>query len=165
MKIGIIVHSVTNNTLRFAENIKTALSKNDFSIELIHIKTDIPIEGGTAGHMPEYKILNLPDCSQYDIVLFGGPVWAFSANPVIMRCIEESNIENKHIIPFVTMMFAFPFLGGGNAMRMMKRMILQKQGISLKGSILCRMGRAFDKTARIKAEEINKQIININKNK
>lgn len=164
MKIGIIVYSSTNYTLRYAEYIKAVLERNDFSIELTHIKTDIPIEGGIAGSMPEYKILNLPDCSKYDIVLFGGPVWAFSANPVIMRCIEKSSIENKCVIPFVTMAFPFPFLGGGNAMRMMRRSILKKQGRALKGSVLCRMGRTFDRTAQIKAEEINKQIISINKN-
>lgn len=164
MKIGIIVHSVTNYTLRFAESIKAALERNGSSIELTHIKTDIPIEGGIAGNMPEYTILNLPDCSKYDIILFGGPVWAFSANPVILRCIEESNIENKYIIPFVTMAFPFPFLGGGNAIRMMRRSILKKRGMALKGSVLCRMGRVFDRTAKAKAEEINNRVVNINNN-
>lgn len=152
MQIGIVVYSVTDNTFKFAEAISAGLESAGHDIELTRIETDRPIEGGTKRDMPDYEILNLPDCSDYDIVFMGGPVWAFSACPVIIRTIEEMpGLEGKRVMPFVTMAFPFPFLGGGNAVRQIKSAAEKRGAKPTGGYVVCRMAHDFDKT-------VNKQV-------
>lgn len=152
MQIGIVVYSVTDNTFKFAEAIAAGLEKDGQGIELIRIETDRPVEKGTKWDMPQYEILNVPDCSDYDVIFAGGPVWALSACPVIIRTIEEMpGLDGKTVMPFVTMAFPFPFFGGGNAVRQIKS-AARKSGAKPKGGyVLCRMAHDFDKS-------VNKQV-------
>jgi CheY-like chemotaxis protein len=80
--------------------------------KLIKIKTNIEVTGPGR----KFNVLNAVDCSRFDFVLFGGPVWAFSACPVVLESIRISKgLSGKKLIPFATMGFPFIFLGGKQA--------------------------------------------------
>ncbi len=152
MHAGIIVYSVTGFTKTFAEIIKSVIEKSGHTADIINLETDIRITGGTAASCPEFKFINLPDCTDYDIILIGGPVWAFSANPVIIKCIEQINdVSGKSMMPFVTMAFPFAFMGGLNALRMMRNIAEKRDMHVMEGVVLCRMGRNFNNEAQKKA--------------
>ncbi len=112
MHIGVIYYSVTGMTEEFASRIANGLIKEKHHVELIKIKTNIEVTGPGR----KFNVLNAVDCSGFDFVLFGGPVWAFSACPVVLESIRISKgLSGKKFIPFATMGFPFIFLGGKHA--------------------------------------------------
>jgi len=119
MKVMIMVHSVTGNTLRFAEKIKELLGSKGHEVSLVQLKTYPPLEG--KGKDPkEFRLTNLPDCSGYDAVLVGGPVWGFSPTPVAMKAIKEvRGISGKRFMAFTTQAFPFAALGGKRTLRVL----------------------------------------------
>jgi hypothetical protein len=130
MKIGIIVHSSTGTTRRFADLIAAELQKQNHTVEVTQLQTDVPITSGTARQARKYKLVNAPDGSQYDFILAGGPVWAFSASPVILDGIAAlSAAAGKRLLPFVTMAFPLKGMGGRQAISLMTK---TAQGIGAK---------------------------------
>ncbi len=157
MKIGIIVHSMTGTTLKFGQLIANGLIKNGHTVDLIELKTDIPVDGGSVRGPKKFKITNIPDCKGYGAILIGGPVWAFSASPVIISCIEELNdISDKKILPFVTMGFPFYSMGGNQAIKLMSKKIISKGAQVLPGKIIPKLFHDYNKLMKIAVEEIQK---------
>ncbi len=140
MHIGIIYYSVTGTTEEFASRIANALIKDKHHVELINIKTDVKVTGPGQS----FKILNEPDCSRFDLVLFGCPVWAFSACPVLIAAIKKSNgLSGKKVIPFVTMGFPFRFLGGTQALRQIEKDAKNKGADVMPGIVIPKLFHDF----------------------
>lgn len=149
MRIGVIYYSVTGTTEEFARRIYNGLIKEKHQVELIKIKTDKPI----TVPRQDFKITNELDFAGFDLVLFGGPVWAFSACPVIMEAIKKSkNLSDKKVVPFVTMGFPLKFLGGTQAIRKITRAVAEMGGDVLPGIIIPKLFHDFkalmDKSVR-----------------
>ncbi len=116
MKISVIVHSKTGTTRRFAEKIAEKLRSQGHETKLVQLEPDKPVNPDSK----EFAITNAPDCSGFDVVLAGGPVWAFAASPVIHRFLTNSpDINGKRVIPFVTAGLPFRFLGANRALKQM----------------------------------------------
>ncbi|GAB4112564.1 MAG: hypothetical protein Kow00103_02240 [Candidatus Caldatribacteriota bacterium] len=108
MKTMIIVHSQSRTTLEFAQHIATQL-KEKHPTELIHLQTDPEIKSGSVRRIFHFKITNLPEIKDYDLILLGGPVWGFSASPIVIAALEKmENLSGKKVLPFVTMGFFSP---------------------------------------------------------
>ena len=109
MHLGIIVYSQSGTTLRFGERIAARLREAGHAVDLVKLETDVPVKMGPA---PNFKIVNLPDGAKFDALLVGGPVWGFSASPVIVAGIKAlKGIAGKKVLPFVTMGFPLPGMG------------------------------------------------------
>ncbi|MDY6894451.1 MAG: hypothetical protein SVO01_03390 [Thermotogota bacterium] len=66
------------------------------------------------------RTANLPDIKDYELILLGGPVWGFSASPIAIAALDKlGNLSEKKLLPFVTMGFPFPAMGGNRAISMM----------------------------------------------
>ncbi|PKM90963.1 MAG: hypothetical protein CVU87_00135 [Firmicutes bacterium HGW-Firmicutes-12] len=142
MNIGITVHSQTGTTLKFAKIIEKELLKRGHTAEIIELKTDVPVNSGSVRNSKKFSILNIPDCADYDAVLFGGPVWAFSASPVLIACMKElKGLTHKKVIPFVTMGFTFSGLGGSQAIKLMSSMATNSGARVLPGKIVGKLFR------------------------
>ncbi|MEO0123986.1 MAG: hypothetical protein ABIL69_08310 [candidate division WOR-3 bacterium] len=140
MHIGIIYYSVTGTTEEFASRIANGLIKEKHHVELISIKTDVKVTGPGQS----FKILNEPDCSNFDFILFGCPVWAFSACPVLIEVIKKSEgLSGKKVIPFVTMGFPFRFLGGIQAIRQIEKTARGRGAEVLSGIVIPRLFHDF----------------------
>jgi flavodoxin len=134
MNIIIIVHSSTGTTRKFADRIADRLKEGGHNIKLTQIETDVPIKSGTVRSCAKFVITNLPDIKEYDAILLGGPVWGFSASPVIIACINAlDDLKGKKVLPFVTMGFPFKFMGGNQAIGMMSRNAADKKATVLPG--------------------------------
>ncbi|MCX7995707.1 MAG: hypothetical protein N3A65_08075, partial [candidate division WOR-3 bacterium] len=133
MHVGIIYYSVTGTTEDFAGRIANGLIKERYNVELIKIKTDVNVTAPGQS----FRILNLLDCSRFDFVLFGGPVWAFGACPVVLEAIKKSQgLAGKKFIPFVTMGLPFKFLGGTRALHEMGKVAKGSEASVLPGFII-----------------------------
>ena len=78
MKIGIIVHSITGNTLSVAEHIQQQLAEKGHTavIERIRPSGKEPVQSEAA-----VQLTSMPDLSGYEALVFGSPVQAFSLGP------------------------------------------------------------------------------------
>ncbi|MEO0107438.1 MAG: hypothetical protein ABIL46_08935, partial [candidate division WOR-3 bacterium] len=127
-------------TEEFASRLTNGLIKERYNVELIKIKTDVKV----TGPHQSFKVLNPPDCSKFEYVLFGGPVWAFSACPVILEAIKNSSgLTNKKVIPFVTMGLPFKFLGGIQAINKINKTAQESGAIALSGFIITKLFHNF----------------------
>ncbi|MDD4806417.1 MAG: flavodoxin family protein, partial [Candidatus Cloacimonetes bacterium] len=84
MDTAIIYHSETGNTERFANSLAEALKQKGHSVTGIKLQTSAPVKQASVRDKQEISFTNLPDLSAYDLLIFGGPVWAFGPSPVII---------------------------------------------------------------------------------
>uniref|UniRef100_A0A7C6EGV7 Flavodoxin-like domain-containing protein n=1 Tax=candidate division WOR-3 bacterium TaxID=2052148 RepID=A0A7C6EGV7_UNCW3 len=140
MHIGIIYYSVTGTTEEFASRIVNGLIKERHHVELVNIKTDVKVTGPGQG----FKIMNATDCSNFDFIMFGCPVWAFSACPVIIEAIKKSSgLSGKKVMPFVTMGFPFRCLGGSRAVKQIEKTAREMGADVLPGIVIPKLFHDF----------------------
>lgn len=133
MKIGIIVHSITNNTYSAAQKISENLSAagNEVNIERVNMV------GGNKPQGKNIEIENPPDVNQYDALIFGSPVHAFSLAPAMKVYMEQiPSVQDKKIALFVTKGLRFDWTGGTRAIGQMKKICQSKGGIIMGTGII-----------------------------
>jgi menaquinone-dependent protoporphyrinogen IX oxidase len=126
MRIGIIIHSHTGNTLSVGERLKEALIAKGYSVQLERVTA--------VNEDPQSKervrLKSIPDISTYDAIIIGAPVRAFSLSPVMKAYLAEiPQIKDKKVSCFVTEHFPKPWMGGNRAIKQILRFITQKGGI------------------------------------
>lgn len=130
MKIGIVVHSFSGNTLSVAEKLAQSLSKKGHETSILRLQ----VAGGEDRNQQDINKINLqpiPDLKEFDSLIVAGPVRGFQASPVIKKFFDEAKgIEGKSMAVFVTHAFPYNFLGGKSAIGQMDKMCREK-GIKL----------------------------------
>ncbi|MGE5606712.1 MAG: flavodoxin family protein [Bacteroidota bacterium] len=160
MKIGIIFHSKTGTTLGFGHLIGGTLREGGHQVELVDLQTDAPVNFGSVRSAPPFKVTNLPDGSKYEALLVGGPVWAFSASPVIYAAVKElKNIKGKKVLPFVTMGFPLPGMGGKQAIALLDKELTAAGAIVLPGVIIPKMFHDYQKLMAETAQKIKEYFV------
>ncbi len=146
MNVIIIVHSKTGTTKKFAERIASKLQQDGHNTNLIQIETDVPINTGSVRKCAKFSITNLPDITNYDTILLGGPVWGFSASPVIIECINAlGDFQGKKVLPFVTQGFPFKFMGGKQGIALMSQYAADKKATVIPGFIVSKLFHDIEK--------------------
>lgn len=117
MKVGIIVHSHTGNTLAVAKRLKQELLSAGHSVNLEQVTA--------INEDPSARIIQLktiPDTSPYDVLIFGAPVRGFSLSPVMKAFLSQlSSLQGKKVSCFVTEAFPFAWMGGNSAILQFKK--------------------------------------------
>lgn len=112
MKIGIIVHSHTGNTLGVAQRLREALAASGHSVALERVRA-VDENPNAAMHA---KLKDIPDTGTYDILIFGAPVRGFSLSPVMKLYLEQlPDLNGKRVGCFLTQAFPHPAMGGNQA--------------------------------------------------
>jgi flavodoxin len=125
MKIGIIVHSQTGNTLSVAQKLQEKLTASGHSVKLERIT---PV-GGEQKDMKNIRLENLPDLGVYDALVLAAPVHAFSVSPVMAEYLKQlPSIQGKKIACFVTKGLPFKWTGGNRAISQIKTACESKGG-------------------------------------
>lgn len=124
MNIGIIIYSQSGNTNDVAEQLKEGLAASDHSVKIERLK---PVEQGKK-KSETVQLEVLPDPEQYDALVFGAPVQAFSLAPVMKNYLQQiSSLEGKKVFCFVTKALAFNWTGGNRAVREMAKICQSKK--------------------------------------
>jgi len=130
MNIGLVIYSLTGNTLSVAEKIKNKLTENGHSVSL----EPIQISGETPAQPGKFELTVIPDVSGYDALILGSPVQAFSLNPVMKAYLPKlPKLEGKKVALFVTKQLPALWLGGTGSIKRMKAEC-EKQGAKVIGS-------------------------------
>lgn len=123
MKVGIIVHSHTGNTLSVAEKIREELIKSGHTVNLEQVKA--VDENPNSSKPVELEVI--PDTTGYDALIFGAPVRAFSLSPVMKKYLSQVNsLEGKKVCCFVTQGFPKPWMGGNHSVKQMVKLCSAK---------------------------------------
>lgn len=126
MKIGIIVHSQTNNTYSVALKLQEKLTEagNEVDVKKVNM-----VGGDRPENKEKIQLENAPDVSEYDALIFGAPVHAFALAPAMQIYLEQlPSMENKKAALFVTKKLRFEWTGGSRAIGQMKNYIYSKGG-------------------------------------
>jgi len=120
MKIGIIVHSFTGNTLLVAQKLQEALraAGHTAEVERVVVKDENPNQ---SGHV---TLENAPDPSGYDFVFFGAPVRGFSLTPGMTGYLTGLGaLTGKPAACFVTKQLPYMWTGGTRALKQMTALV------------------------------------------
>ena len=125
MKIGIIVHSQTNNTYSVAQKLHEKLKEADNEVDLERVS----MVGGDKPQGKDIQIENPPEVTGYDSLIFGAPVHAFSLAPAMKVYLKQiPSLQDKKIALFVTKGIRFEWTGGTRAIGQMKKICQSKGG-------------------------------------
>jgi len=125
MKIGLLVHSVTGNTLSVMKKLKTVLEEKGHEADLKEIKTAVKVEMG----QKEAEFIENPSPAGYDAVVFGSHTEAFQLETAMQLYFKQvEGIEGLKIACISTHQFPFEWLGGNSTVRKMKNMCEAKGG-------------------------------------
>lgn len=117
MKVGIIVHSKTGNTLRVAEKIMNKIIADGYSASIEQITA---VNDGETS-INKIQLTNIPIISRYDVVILGAPVRGFSLSPIMQSFLSKcESLHGKHVGCYVTQQFPYPWMGGNRAIEQMK---------------------------------------------
>jgi len=130
MKIGIIVYSQSGNTLSVAEKLKERLATAGHSAEI----EQVTVVGGRKSGDRTFQLETRPDVAQYDALVFGSAVEAFSLSPVMKSYLAGvDSLQGKQVACLVTQFFPYPWMGGNRAIRQMRR-LCESKGATVRGS-------------------------------
>lgn len=158
MKILIVYYSKTGNTEKVAKQIGDALISLSDDVEYekinpLNLKEDSFLKNGLYALIrKEVPIMNNKfNLNDYDSIIFGTPVWAFSTTPPINSYLEDiQGVENKKIIAFVTM----DGIGGNSTINIIKSKINQKRGRFLGAIALSKQELANEEILKNKINQI-----------
>lgn len=129
MKIGIIVHSQTGNTHSVALKLQEKLTAAGHSVEVEQLKTVGEVKPGAK----DISFEALPDIKQYDALVFGAPVQAFSLSAVMKSYLDQvASLQGKKTALLVTQHFPYRWMGGSRAVGQM-RMACEAKGAAVCG--------------------------------
>lgn len=126
MKIGIIVYSQTENTYSVAQKLQEKLKG---AVNEVEIERATPV-GDVHPGSKNIEFENNPDINEYDALIFGAPVHAFSLAPAMRAYLGQiSQIQDKKVALFVTKGLRFNWTGGTRAIGQMKKICQSKGGM------------------------------------
>lgn len=155
MKIGIVVHSKTGNTLLVAQKIKQEFLNAGHTVNLEQVMA-VDEEAAAQGKV---QLKNIPDISGYDVVVFGAPVHAFSLSRVMKEYLSKTaSLSGKKIGCFVTQQLAYAWMGGNHAIGQMKK-ACESKGTSVSVTGIVNWSRKQRETQM--SEVVKKLTVNI----
>lgn len=133
MKIGIILHSHTGNTLSVGTRLKEAFLASGHFVNLEQV-TAVNEDPSAAANV---QLKTIPDTSEYDILVFAAPVRGFSLSPVMNLYLSQiSSLNGKKVELFVTQHFPHAWMGGNRAIKQIKQVCESKGAVILKTGVI-----------------------------
>jgi len=152
MNIGIIVYSETGNTYSVAEEIEKRLSAGGHRTKIERIMA----KKGENSKAKELDGDHLPDLEDYEAILFGAQVQAFSLSEVMKRYLNNiPSLEGKKVACFITKGLPFDWTGGTRAVGQMERICKSKGARVLGTGIVKWMSTGREKQIAGLAEEMS----------
>ena len=151
MNIGIVVYSWSGNTLSVAEKLKERLAANGHTVDLVQVK----VVGERKQGARDFELDTLPDIGAYEGLVFGAAVEAFSLSPVLGEYLKKvDSLAGKKVGCLVSQQFPYPWMGGSNAVRQMRKLCKAK-GAAVVGSAVVNWAKSRrEKTTKIAIERL-----------
>ena len=133
MKIGLLIHSFSGNTLSVGTRLKVHLEVQGHRV---HMDQIIDANEDPKSNRP-VLLTHIPDLNDYDVIIFGAPVRSFSLSPVMTAYLKQiSDIENIKFFAYVTEGLPKPWMGGNRAIKKMKTFLGMKNASILDTAVI-----------------------------
>lgn len=133
MNIAINVHSQSGHSIKVARALSSKFTDNKHEVDLSLLRTS----GTLKPRSMNFELIKTPSVDGFDLVIVGGPVWAFSLSPVVRKYLREmGNIKGKKILCFVTKGLPFTWTGGSQALTVIKHELTLSGAIVLPSQII-----------------------------
>lgn len=130
MKIGLIVHSVTGNTLLVCQKLELKLKENGHDVQLKEIKTKGKVNPGEK----DADFTELPSLDGYDALVFGSHTEAFQLEQAMKLYFNKvETLKDKKVACISTHQFPLKWMGGNSAVKKMKS-ICEEKGANVLGT-------------------------------
>ncbi len=115
MNIGIFVHSQSGHSSAMGMAITKKLREKGHSVDIQLIQTS----GRVRPRMKRVPLRDeVPDLSPYDAIILGGPIWGFTASPVVMAFIKDiPSLKGKKALCFTTSGFPTAISGAKGGLK------------------------------------------------
>ena len=131
MNIGIIIYSRSGNVRAVAEELKEKLGAAGHTALIDEITLDGEF------NQRSFQLARCPDVEDYDGIIFGAPVMAFSLTVVMKRYLAQiGSLAGKQITCFTTKFLPGKWTGGNQAVRTMESLCRDKGGSVIAGGIV-----------------------------
>ena len=118
MKALVVIHSQSGNTAAFARGLAHNLRLRGHNSDVALLRP----QGRLRPRMGTVSLARTPSIEGYDTLLCGGPVWGFTASPVILTFLRlQESLHGIRVFNFVTKGLPFAFTGGSQALAAMNR--------------------------------------------
>lgn len=138
MNVAIIVWSETGKTMLLAEMARDELTAAGHQVVLTRLQTTATFDAKHNLPEKDIKFSNLPDISNADRVVIGGPVWAFRPCATVKKAVSElgAQLKGKTVLIFVTHAFPWAWLTGTSSANTLRRMAADQGAKILPGVVL-----------------------------
>ena len=122
MNIGIIIYSQTGHTRDVADQLAEQLQKHH-SVKTEYLK----VSEAEKGDKQQVDLTTIPAIEEYDCLILGSPVHAFSLAPAMETLLKTwPELQGKTVGLIMTQHFPYPWMGGNRAMNQFKNLCRQK---------------------------------------
>lgn len=130
MKIALIIHSYTGNTMGIADKIGAALVRKGHEVSLFQIKA----KNENPNQIKGIELENYPNIQGFDHVIFGVPTRGMDLSMVMQLFVSSLKEGHQSASVYVTHFFPFKWMGGNQAMNKFiklstRKLEIQKTGI------------------------------------
>ena len=130
MNIGILVYSLTGNTLNVAQKIQEHIQKEGGTAVLERITA----ENGDAGNPSDIRLKDIPDIKKYDKLIICAPINGFMlCRAMTMYLKGHAGLSGKTVNCFVTQHLKSSFFGGNKGIKQIKS-FCENQGAEVKNT-------------------------------
>lgn len=138
MKVAIVICSHTGNTRKLGDMVSDKLMEAGHQVNLTQLVSDPPLDQRKTTAANQIRITNLPDLNSADIVLIGGPVWAFRPYPLLLKAMADlaPQFKGKKVLPFVTHSFPWAWLTGNSSLNTLRKLAGTTGATVLPGVVL-----------------------------
>jgi NAD(P)H dehydrogenase (quinone) len=156
MKVGIFVHSQSGNTAKLALAITHALRDKGHTVDVELLR---PI-GKVAVRARHVEFRTLPETDEFDTLLVGGPIWGFTASPVVVSLLNQlKSLKGKKVLFFLTSGFPSAISGCKGAQTKVKKLLEELGATVLEGESLSWGFWCSKKRMEATVEKISRKVI------
>jgi NAD(P)H dehydrogenase (quinone) len=131
MHIGIFVHSQSGHSSAIGMAITGKLREKGHEVD---IQLILPA-GRVRPRMKHVELRDdVPDMSSYDAIVFGGPIWGFTASPVVTAFIKEiPKLKGKKTLCYSTSGFPTAISGAKRSLNKLNSLLEEIEATVIEG--------------------------------
>ncbi len=113
MKVALVIHSYTGNTMGIADKIGAALVRKGHDVSLFHIKA----KNENPNQIKGIELENTPNLKGFDHVIFGAPTRGMNLSMVMQLFLATLSEGHQSASVYVTHFFPFKWMGGSQSIK------------------------------------------------
>lgn len=130
MKVALVIHSYTGNTMSIADKIGAALVRKGHDVSLFPLKA----KNENPNQIKGVELESIPSLKGFDHVIFGAPTRGMDLSIVMQLYLKTLEESHQSASVYVTHFFPFQWMGGSQSIKKFiklsdKKLDIQKTGI------------------------------------